>query len=140
MLGSGGFDGTHGCRAPDAPPFGMSGACSRPRPCAHPGYPGKAFGSNAAAWWGFHYKDLITEPKRREVITIYKIDATGKRSWAKAVYDFHWCRRPIRSGWCTRPSTIPAFRGPRYREGEPRHLEERANSDPAAFRGDRARA
>jgi hypothetical protein len=32
---------------------------------------------------GLHYKDLITEPKRREVITIYKIDATGKRNWAK---------------------------------------------------------
>src|SRR5712672_3766466 len=40
------------------------------RPCANPQYPGKAFGSNAAAWWGFHYKDLLTEPKPREVITI----------------------------------------------------------------------
>src|ERR1700694_4139541 len=38
-----------------------------PRPCANPQYPGKAFGSNAAAWWGFHYKDLLTEPKPREV-------------------------------------------------------------------------
>src|SRR5216683_1304999 len=61
-----------------------------PRPCANPKYPGKAFGSNAAAWWGFHYKDLLTEPKPREVITIYEIDAGGERSWAKAVYNFRW--------------------------------------------------
>ncbi|HTB39072.1 MAG TPA: acetamidase/formamidase family protein, partial [Reyranella sp.] len=46
--------------------------------------------SNAAAWWGFHYKELITEPKPREVVTIYEIDATGQRNWAKAVYNFQW--------------------------------------------------
>ena len=51
---------------------------------------GKAFGSNAAAWWGFHYNDLMTEPKPREVVTIYEVDATGERSWAKAVYNFRW--------------------------------------------------
>jgi acetamidase/formamidase len=62
----------------------------RPRPCANPAYKGKAFGSNAAAWWGFHYKDLIEEPKPREVITIYEVDATGERDWAKAVYNFRW--------------------------------------------------
>jgi acetamidase/formamidase len=56
-----------------------------PRPCANSQYPGKAFGSNAAAWWGFHYKDLLTEPKPREVVTIYEVDATGERNWAKAV-------------------------------------------------------
>jgi len=61
-----------------------------PRPCANPHYAGKAFGSNAAAWWGFHYKDLLTEPKPREVITIYEIDATGERNWAKAVYNYRW--------------------------------------------------
>jgi acetamidase/formamidase len=49
----------------------------KPRPSANPAYAGKAFGSNAAAWWGFHYKELITEPKPREVITIFEIDATG---------------------------------------------------------------
>jgi acetamidase/formamidase len=62
----------------------------KPRPSANPNYPGKAFGSNAAAWWGFHYKELITEPKPREVVTIYEIDATGQRNWAKAVYNFQW--------------------------------------------------
>jgi hypothetical protein len=25
----------------------------KPRPCANPAYPGKTFGSNAAAWWGY---------------------------------------------------------------------------------------
>ena len=57
---------------------------------ANPDYAGKQFGSNAAAWWGFHYKDLLTEPKLREVITIYEIDATGEKNWATAVYNFRW--------------------------------------------------
>jgi acetamidase/formamidase len=61
-----------------------------PRPCANPEFKGKAFGSNAAAWWGFHYKDMITEPKDREVITIYEVDATGAKNWAQAVYNFQW--------------------------------------------------
>jgi acetamidase/formamidase len=59
-----------------------------PRPSKK--FPGKAFGSNAAAWWGFHYKDLIEEPKPREVITIYEIDASGQKDFAKAVYNFRW--------------------------------------------------
>jgi acetamidase/formamidase len=62
----------------------------KPRPCANPAYAGKAFGSNAAAWWGFHYKELVTEPKPREVCTIYEIDAGGQRNWAQAVYNFRW--------------------------------------------------
>ena len=61
-----------------------------PRPCANPSYSGKAFGSNAAAWWGFHYKDLLTDPKPREVITIYEVDTSGERNWAQAVYNFQW--------------------------------------------------
>ena len=62
----------------------------KPRPCANPAYAGKSFGSNAAAWWGFHYKDLLTEPKPREVCTIYEIDTSGQRNWAQAVYNFRW--------------------------------------------------
>src|SRR3982075_531227 len=62
----------------------------KPRPCANVTHAGKSFGSNAAAWWGFHYKELMTDPKPREVITIYEIDATGQRNWAKAVYNFQW--------------------------------------------------
>ena len=61
-----------------------------PRPCANPEFKGKTFGSNAAAWWGFHYKDMITEPKDREVITIYEVDAGGAKNWAQAVYNFQW--------------------------------------------------
>jgi acetamidase/formamidase len=70
----------------------------KPRPSANPQYAGKTFGSNAAAWWGFHYKELITEPKPREVITIYEIDATGQRNWAKAVYNFRWTPQTDPSG------------------------------------------
>jgi len=62
----------------------------RPRPCANPQYRGKSFGSNAAAWWGFHYKDMVTEPKPREVITIYEVDSSGERNWARGLYNFRW--------------------------------------------------
>ena len=61
-----------------------------PRPCANPKYTGKTFGSNAAAWWGFHFKDMLTEPKDREVITIYEVDANAEKNWAKATYNFQW--------------------------------------------------
>jgi acetamidase/formamidase len=62
----------------------------RPRGCGNPEFAGRAFGSNAAAWWGFQYNDLLTEPKPREVITIYEIDAAGGRNWARAVYNYRW--------------------------------------------------
>ncbi len=60
------------------------------RPSANPEYAGKTFGSNAAAWWGYHYQDMIEEPKPREVITIYEVDATGEQDWAEAVYKYQW--------------------------------------------------
>jgi len=60
-----------------------------PRPCANPKFKGKAFGSNAAAWWGYHYNDMLGGAKR-EVVTIYEVDATGSKSWAQAVYNFKW--------------------------------------------------
>jgi acetamidase/formamidase len=62
----------------------------KPRGCHSPAFAGRAFGSNAAAWWGFQYNDLLTEPKPREVITIYEIDAGGARNWARAVYNYRW--------------------------------------------------
>ena len=37
----------------------------RPRPSCHACHAGRCFGSNAAANWGFHYHDLIEEPKQR---------------------------------------------------------------------------
>jgi acetamidase/formamidase len=60
-----------------------------PRPSANPKFKGRAFGSNAAANWGFHYKDMLGGEKR-EVVTIYEVDCTGVKSWAEAVYNFQW--------------------------------------------------
>ncbi|PTW52233.1 acetamidase/formamidase family protein [Rhodovulum kholense] len=60
-----------------------------PRPSANPDFAGKSFRSNAAAWWGYHYNDMLGGAKR-EVITIYQVDATGDKSWAEAVYHFKW--------------------------------------------------
>ena len=89
--------GVHICTGPGRRP--RCGARRRARG-AHPGRRAAAvrqsrssrqgFGSNAAAWWGYHYNDLLTEPKPREVITIYEVDATGERNWAQAVYNFRW--------------------------------------------------
>jgi acetamidase/formamidase len=62
----------------------------RPRPSANPDFKGLSFGSNAAANWGFQYRDLITGDRPREVVTIYELDATGERNWARAVYNFKW--------------------------------------------------
>jgi acetamidase/formamidase len=64
----------------------------------NPAFAGRAFGSNAAAWWGFHYHDLLTEPKPREVITIYELDATGGGNWARAIYNFRWVPQTDPSG------------------------------------------
>jgi acetamidase/formamidase len=61
-----------------------------PRPCANPKYKGKTYGTNLAAWWGYQYHDLIEEPKPREVITIYEIDASGAQDFARPVYNFRW--------------------------------------------------
>jgi acetamidase/formamidase len=96
-LGAGGGLGVHICTGPVAVRGAQPGDILevriidvRPRPCANPAYKGKAFGSNAAAWWGFQYNDLIEEPKKREIITIYEIDATSERNWARAVYNYRW--------------------------------------------------
>ena len=107
----------------------------KPRPCANPAYAGKSFGSNAAAWWGFHYNDLLTEPKPREVITIYEIDASGERNWAQGGLQLPLdAADRSRSASCTRSSTIRACRSTTDRAREPRHAEERAHPDPPAFR------
>lgn len=61
-----------------------------PRPCANPRYKGRAFGTNLAANWGYHYKDLITGDKPREVVTIFEFDSDGERDWAVPVYNYRW--------------------------------------------------
>jgi acetamidase/formamidase/AraC-like DNA-binding protein len=60
-----------------------------PRPCANAAFAGKSFGSNAAAWWGFQYDDLIDPPAKRETITIFETDARAAE-WARAVYSYRW--------------------------------------------------
>lgn len=70
----------------------------KPRPSGNPRFAGKSFGSNAATYWGFHYNDLLTEPKR-EVITIYEVEtSTGRLPTAHAVYSFPWTEQVDPSG------------------------------------------
>jgi acetamidase/formamidase len=61
----------------------------RPRPSCGACHAGRCFGSNVAANWGFHYHDLIEEPKPREVVTIFELDTSGE-PYAKAVYNYVW--------------------------------------------------
>lgn len=96
-LGAGGGLGVHICTGPVAVKGAQPGDVLEVRivdvalrPSANPEFKDKAFGSNAAANWGFHYNDLIEEPKKREVVTIYELDATGERNWARAFYNFRW--------------------------------------------------
>ena len=95
--GDGGGLGVHICTGPIAIRGAAEGDILEvrildvvPRPSSNPKFKGFSFGSNAAANWGFQYKDLITGDKPREVVTIYEIDATGARDWARAVYAFRW--------------------------------------------------
>lgn len=69
-----------------------------PRPSGNPRFAGRCFGSNAAAFWGFHYTDLLTEPKQREVITIYEVETERGKTSAHAVYNFRWTPQTDPSG------------------------------------------
>ena len=96
-VGAGGGEGVHICTGPVYIKGAEPGDILEvriidcvPRPSANPLYKGRSFGSNAAANWGFHYGDTLTEPKKREVVTIYEVDATGERNWARAVYNYQW--------------------------------------------------
>ena len=51
-----------------------------PRLSANPAYRDKAFGSNAATWWGFQYGELASGTRPREVITIYEVE--GANDWS----------------------------------------------------------
>ncbi len=61
-----------------------------PRPSGHPRHRGKTFGTNVAAHWGFHFADLIEEPKPREVVTIYEIEGRGASGVARALFSYRW--------------------------------------------------
>lgn len=69
-----------------------------PRPSGNPRFAGRTFGSNAATFWGFQYHDLLTEPKPREVITIYEVEQNSGRSTAHAVYNYRWTPQTDPSG------------------------------------------
>ena len=61
-----------------------------PRPSRNPAFEGRVFGSSAAAWWGYHYAELVSEPKPRETVTIYEIVTTGDMPHARALFAYGW--------------------------------------------------
>jgi len=61
-----------------------------PRPSGNPAFAGRVFGSSVAAWWGYHYAAFLSEPKPREVVTIYEIDTAADEPHARAVYSYRW--------------------------------------------------
>ncbi|MFT3964550.1 MAG: acetamidase/formamidase family protein [Sphingobium sp.] len=98
--------GVHICTGPIAIEGAMPGDLIevrvldlKPRPSGNPRFAGKCFGSNAATYWGFHYNDLLTEPRQREVITVYEVESTGARlPTAHAVYSYRWTEQVDPSG------------------------------------------
>ncbi|WP_256717255.1 MULTISPECIES: acetamidase/formamidase family protein [Paenibacillus] len=60
------------------------------RPNGNDQYAGKTYGVNAAANWGYLYGDMVEEPKKREVVTIYEMDTEGGTDYATAVYNYKW--------------------------------------------------
>jgi len=67
-----------------------------PRPSRNPDFEGQVFGSSVAAWWGYHYDELLAEPKPREAVTIYEICFAGREGdrdeapYARALYSYRW--------------------------------------------------
>jgi acetamidase/formamidase/AraC-like DNA-binding protein len=67
-----------------------------PRPSRNPEFEGQVFGSSVAAWWGYHYNELLAEPKPREAVTIYEICFPGREGdrdevpYARALYSYRW--------------------------------------------------
>ena len=60
---------------------------ARPRPSANARYADRAYGSNAATWWGLHYKEMRNP---REVVTIYEIDCSEDGGDVRPLYSFPW--------------------------------------------------
>jgi len=59
-----------------------------PRKCKNPKYKKRYFGSNLAAWWGYQYGHLTTEPTKREVVTIYEV--FPKENKSTPIYNFRY--------------------------------------------------
>lgn len=68
------------------------------RPSQAPEFIGRCFGSNAAVWWGYHYNELLTEPRPREVVTVYEIIEHDNELRAHALYNFLWTPQRDPSG------------------------------------------
>lgn len=95
--GAGEGFGVHICTGPIAVEDAMPGDVLeirildlQPRPSANPDHAGKAFGSHASTWWGFHYQDMLTLPREREVVTVFEIDCHDGADVARALYSFRW--------------------------------------------------
>ena len=78
-----------------------------PRPSRGVGVAGRVFGSSAAAWWGYHYGELLSEPKPREVVAIYEIEAGGEEPHARALYAYRWTPQTDPSGVVHRTYDYP---------------------------------
>ncbi|WP_371345561.1 acetamidase/formamidase family protein [Ancylobacter sp. IITR112] len=61
-----------------------------PRRSRHPAYAGRVFGSSVAAWWGYHYSELLSEPHPRECVTIYEIVTDADEPHARALHSYRW--------------------------------------------------
>jgi acetamidase/formamidase/AraC-like DNA-binding protein len=61
-----------------------------PRRSRNPDFEGQSFGSNVSAWWGYHYNEIITEPKQRESVMIYEIFDQEDVPHARAIYSYLW--------------------------------------------------
>lgn len=81
----------------------------RPRPSGNRAYAGRSFGSNVAASWGFHYHDLIEEPKPREVVTIFELFGADE-SCARALYNYVWMPQTDPDGFVHSTIDYPGVR------------------------------
>ncbi|SCW91735.1 acetamidase/formamidase family protein [Ancylobacter rudongensis] len=61
-----------------------------PRRSRHPAHAGRVFGSSVAAWWGYHYSELLSEPHPRECVTIYEIVTEADEPYAEALHSYRW--------------------------------------------------
>lgn len=62
----------------------------QPRRSRSPQNEGRIFGSHVSSWWGYHYPELLNEPKPRETVTIFEILPHDDEPHARAVYSFQW--------------------------------------------------
>jgi acetamidase/formamidase/AraC-like DNA-binding protein len=92
----------------------------RPRPSGNPHHAGKAFASNASAWWGYHYNDPLDPADRHETITIFEIDVEAPDA-ARPLYSYRWT--PQTDPYGVVHSTID-YPGVRVDHGTVRHRTE----------------